>query len=169
MKPGACFASDGNAAELMYGRCVLQKGSLDGFHKIERKRVYVYTERNVERLRKSIAGEKTDGHAVFNFYTYPFFHAATNVPLNEYSIILSFAFSLSRKRWRCWTAVVTWFLIWVRLAECGALDGKVRFGRHGRHGFISVEPAEIEDLDDVLAISVGYLMSNGPRPFLLVQ
>ena len=51
------------------------------------------------------------------------------------------------------------------VAECSALGGKVRFGRHG---FISVEPAEIEGLDDVLAISVGYLMSNGPRPFLLV-
>ena len=26
-------------------------------------------ERNAERLRKSIAGEKTDAHAVFNFST----------------------------------------------------------------------------------------------------
>ena len=41
-------------------------------------------ERNAERLRKSIAGEKADGHAVFNYYTYPFFHAVTKVPLNEY-------------------------------------------------------------------------------------
>ena len=41
-------------------------------------------ERNAERLRKSIAREKADGHAVFNYYTYPFFHAVSKVPLNEY-------------------------------------------------------------------------------------
>jgi len=30
------------------------------------------TRNNFRRLRQSIAGEKSDGHAVFNFYTFPY-------------------------------------------------------------------------------------------------
>lgn len=41
-------------------------------------------ERNFRRLRESIAGEKSDGHAVFNFYTFPYFRAVTGVDLDDY-------------------------------------------------------------------------------------
>ncbi|MBF7096748.1 uroporphyrinogen decarboxylase family protein [Alkalibacter mobilis] len=41
-------------------------------------------ERNFRRLRQSVAGEKSDGHAVFNFYTFPFFQAVTGVKLDDY-------------------------------------------------------------------------------------
>ena len=41
-------------------------------------------ERNFRRLKESIAGEKSDGHAVFNFYTFPFFNAVTGVNLDDY-------------------------------------------------------------------------------------
>ncbi len=41
-------------------------------------------DRNFRRLKESIAGVKSDGHAVFNFYTFPFFTAVTGVKLDEY-------------------------------------------------------------------------------------
>ncbi|HKK96099.1 MAG TPA: uroporphyrinogen decarboxylase family protein [Anaerovoracaceae bacterium] len=41
-------------------------------------------ERNAERLKASIASEKCDAHGVFNFYTFPFFKALTDVDLKEY-------------------------------------------------------------------------------------
>ncbi len=41
-------------------------------------------DRNFTRLRQSIAGEPSDAHAVFNFYTFPFFKAVTGVDLDDY-------------------------------------------------------------------------------------
>lgn len=41
-------------------------------------------ERNFRRLKESIAGVESDGHAVFNFYTFPFFAAVTGVKLDDY-------------------------------------------------------------------------------------
>ncbi|GAA0181293.1 hypothetical protein SH2C18_38470 [Clostridium sediminicola] len=41
-------------------------------------------ERNFRRLKQSIVGEKSDGHAVFNYYTYPFFQAVTGVKLDDF-------------------------------------------------------------------------------------
>ncbi len=38
----------------------------------------------MRRLQESIAGDKSDGHAVFNFYTFPFFNSITGVNLDEY-------------------------------------------------------------------------------------
>ena len=109
-------------------------------------------ERNAERLRKSIAGEKTDAHAVFNFYTYPFFQAATHVDLKEYfhnpAVCMESQYEALEMLDGCGNLVPDMGAV----AETSALGGKVRFDEHG---FISVAPAEIEELDDVLAIKPG--------------
>ena len=41
-------------------------------------------ERNFKRLQQSIAGEKSDAHAVFHFYTFPFYQSVTGVDLDDY-------------------------------------------------------------------------------------
>lgn len=109
-------------------------------------------ERNAERLRKSISGEKTDGHAVFNYYTFPFFQAATGIDLNEYfhnpKACLECQVQALDMLDGCGNIVPDMGPV----AETSALGGKVRFDDHG---FISVAPAEIEELDDVLAIKPG--------------
>lgn len=109
-------------------------------------------ERNAQRLAKSIAGEKADAHAVFNFYTYPFYHSVTKVPLNEYfhnpKVMLEAQVEALDQLDGCGNLGPDVGSV----AETSALGGKVRFDEHG---FISVEPAEIEEIDDVLAIKPG--------------
>ncbi len=41
-------------------------------------------EKNFRRLKESIAGEKSDAHAVFHYYTYPFFQSVTGVDLDDF-------------------------------------------------------------------------------------
>ena len=41
-------------------------------------------ERTFDRMRKSIAGEKCDAHSAFLYYTYPFYHNVTGIPLDKY-------------------------------------------------------------------------------------
>ena len=41
-------------------------------------------DRTFDRLRKSIVGEKADGHGVFHYYTYPFYQSLTGVDLDKY-------------------------------------------------------------------------------------
>ncbi len=41
-------------------------------------------EKNFRRLNQSINGEKSDAHAVFHYYTYPFFQSITGVDLDEF-------------------------------------------------------------------------------------
>lgn len=41
-------------------------------------------ERNFKRLQQSIAGEKSDAHAVFNYYTFPFYQSMVGVDLKEF-------------------------------------------------------------------------------------
>lgn len=109
-------------------------------------------ERNAERLRKSIAGERADGHAVFNFYTYPFFQAATHVNLDEYFHNPKVCFESQLEALEMLDGCGNLVPDVGAVAETSALGGKVRFDEHG---FISVAPAEIEELDDVLAIKPG--------------
>lgn len=119
-----------------------------------RKEAYYvnFKERNAERLRKSVVGERTDGHAVFNYYTFPFFQAATGIDLNEYfhnpKACLECQVQALDMLDGCGNIVPDMGPV----AETSALGGKVRFDDHG---FISVAPAEIEELDDVLAIKPG--------------
>jgi len=109
-------------------------------------------ERNKERLRKSIAGDMPDAHACFNFYTYPFFHEVTKVPLNEY-------FHNPR------TMLESQLEVYEQLEKCGdfapdlgsvpessCLGGPVRFDDKG---FISVHELGINDIDDVIKLKPG--------------
>lgn len=109
-------------------------------------------ERNAARLSRSIAGEKSDGHAVFNFYTFPFYHEVTKVPLNEYfhnpKVMFDTQLEVLEQLDGCGNLSPDAGAV----AECSALGGKVRFDEHG---FISIEPAKIEDVDDVLKIKPG--------------
>lgn len=109
-------------------------------------------ERNAERLKKSIAGEKCDAHAVFNFYTYPFFHAATKVDLNQYFHNPAACMESQLQAYDLLDGCGNLVPDMGAVAETSALGGTVRFDEHG---FISVKPAEIEELDDVLAIKPG--------------
>ena len=109
-------------------------------------------ERNAERLRKSIAGEKADGYAVFNFYTYPFFKNVTGVDLNEYFHNPKVHFEAQLEALEQLDGCGNFTPDMGTVAETSALGGKVRFDSHG---FISVEPAEIEEIEDVLAIKPG--------------
>lgn len=109
-------------------------------------------ERNAERLKKSIAGEKCDAHAVFNFYTYPFYHSVTNVPLNEYFHNPKVMFESQLEALEQLDGCGNFTPDVGAVAETSALGGHVRFDEHG---FISVAPAEIEEVEDVLAIKPG--------------
>lgn len=109
-------------------------------------------ERNAERLKKSIAGEKCDAHAVFNFYTYPFFHAATKVDLDQYFHNPAACMESQLQAYDLLDGCGNLVPDMGAVAETSALGGTVRFDEHG---FISVKPAEIEELDDVLAIKPG--------------
>lgn len=106
-------------------------------------------ERNAERLRNSIAGAPIDSHAVFNFYTYPFFHKHSNVPLNEYfhnpAVMLEAQLEVLDKIDNCGNLMPDVGAV----AECSGLGGKVRFDSHG---FISVHEVEIEEYEDVIKI-----------------
>lgn len=106
-------------------------------------------ERTFERLRKSIEGEKTDAHGVFYYYTYPFYHSATNVPLDQY-------FSNPKIQMDTQLSVLD------RLEGVGNLTPDVgsvaessSFGapvRFDAEGFISVHDLGLEDEDDVAAL-----------------
>ena len=109
-------------------------------------------ERNAERLRKSIAGEKCDAHAVFNFYTYPFFQAHTGVNLDEYFHNPKVCFECQLEALEKIDGLGNFLPDVGAVAETSALGGHVRFDEHG---FISVTPAEIEEVEDVLAIKPG--------------
>ncbi len=58
-------------------------------------------------------------------------------------------FDAQLERLSCWDGCGNFAPDAGAVAECSALGGKVRFDEHG---YISVAPAEIEELDDVLAI-----------------
>ena len=109
-------------------------------------------ERNAQRLQQSITGQRPDGHAVFNFYTYPFFQAATNVDLDQYFHNPKACFESQLEALELLDGCGNLVPDMGAVAETSALGGTVRFDEHG---YISVKPAEIEELDDVLAIKPG--------------
>ena len=109
-------------------------------------------ERNAQRLQQSITGQRPDGHAVFNFYTYPFFQAATNVDLDQYFHNPKACFESQLEALELLDGCGNLVPDMGAVAETSALGGTVRFDEHG---YISVKPAESEELDDVLAIKPG--------------
>lgn len=135
-------------------------------------------DRTFARFRQSLAGEKSDGYAVFNYYTFPFFHNVTGVPLKEYfhnpKLMTDIQVETLDQIGKCGSLAPDAGPV----AECSALGGHVRFDAHG---FISVAPAEIEDLDDILKIQPGdpygdnymrvaletleYMVQNAPQDY----
>lgn len=103
-------------------------------------------ERNFRRLRESIAGEKSDGHAVFNFYTYPFFQAVTGVNLDDYFHKPEVTLKCQIEALDLLDGVGNVLPDMGSVAEASGLGGHVMFDDNG---FISVHPnPDIEDADD---------------------
>lgn len=104
-------------------------------------------ERNALRLRRSIAGEPSDGHAVFHFYTYPFFHGHTGVPLDDYFHKRGAALEAQRQVFEQLDRCGNFAPDVGAAAECSGLGGRVRFDSHG---FISVVQAPVNDIAELL-------------------
>lgn len=109
-------------------------------------------DRTFDRLKKSIAGEKADGHGVFNYYTFPFFHHVTGVPLDKFfhdpKVLFQTQLEVYEKLGKCGSLCPDPGPV----AECSGLGGKVRFDAQG---FISVAPSGIECIDDILHLEPG--------------
>ncbi len=109
-------------------------------------------DRTFDRLRRSIAGEKSDGHAVFNYYTFPFFHSVTGVSLDEYfhnpKVTFETQYGVFEQLEKCGSFHPDVGPV----AECSALGGIVRFDRHG---FISVKESGISTLEEAMELQPG--------------
>lgn len=109
-------------------------------------------DRTFGRLKESIHGQPSDGHAVFFYYTYPFFQKVSGVDLNDYfhnpKVMFDVQLEVIEKLDGCGSFSPDEGAV----AECSALGGTVRFDDHG---FISVKEAPIESLEDVLKIQPG--------------
>lgn len=107
-------------------------------------------ERNFRRLQQSIAGEKSDGHAVFNFYTFPFFQAVTGVKLDDYYHKPEVTLQCQIEALEKLDGVGNPLPDMGSVAEASGLGGVVKFDDHG---FISAHPnpdiAGAEDADDL--------------------
>ncbi len=104
-------------------------------------------ERNFRRLKESIAGEKSDGHAVFNFYTFPFFQAVTGVNLDDYFHKPEVTLKCQIEALEKIDGIGNPLPDMGSVAEASGLGGLVMFDDNG---FISVHPnPDIEDADDV--------------------
>lgn len=109
-----------------------------------------FRERNFRRLKQSIAGEKSDRHAVFNFYTFPFFQTVTGVKLDDYfhrpEVTLQCQIEALEKIDGVGNPVPDMGSV----AEASGLGGIVKFDNHG---FISVHPnpdiANANDANDL--------------------
>ncbi len=94
-------------------------------------------ERNLQRLRESIAGERSDGHAVFNFYTFPFFKSITGVNLDEYFHNPQVTLDCQVEALELLDGIGNPVPDMGAVAEASGLGGVVRFDDAG---FISVHP-----------------------------
>lgn len=106
-------------------------------------------QRSFARLRKVLAGETVDRHAVFHYYTYPFYQHATGVNLDAYFHDPRVTFetqaqTLEKLEWCGNFSPDTG-----AVAECSGLGGIVRFDAEG---FISVKPAPIDSLEELVRI-----------------
>lgn len=109
-------------------------------------------ERTFDRLKKSIAGEKADGHAVFNYYTFPFFQNVTGVKLDEYFHNPKVTFETQLEVYEQLAQCGSFAPDPGPVAECGSLGGIVQFDQHG---FISIKKSGISTLEQALALKPG--------------
>ena len=107
-------------------------------------------ERNFRRLQESISGKKSDGHAVFNFYTYPFFQSITGVNLNDYFHKPSVTLQCQIEALELLDGIGNPVPDMGSVAEASGLGGIVKFDEHG---FISVHPnpniANVDEADEL--------------------
>ncbi len=107
-------------------------------------------EKNFRRLRQSIAGEKSDGHAVFQFYTYPFFQAVTGVKLDDFFHKPKITLECQIEALEKLEGIGNPLPDLGSVPEASGLGGIVQFDENG---FISVHPnpdiANAEDVDDL--------------------
>lgn len=109
-------------------------------------------QRTMDRLKRAIFGQALDRHAAFHYYTYPFYQNATGVDLNAYFHDPRVTFETQ--------AQVLEQLQWCgnfspdtgAVAECSALGGQVMLDAHG---FISVKPATVDSLEDLVRLEPG--------------
>lgn len=94
-------------------------------------------ERNLRRLQQSINGERSDGHAVFNFYTFPFFQAVTKVNLDDYFHNPRITLQCQIEALEKLDGIGNPLPDMGAVAEASGLGGKVMFDDNG---FISVHP-----------------------------
>ena len=109
-------------------------------------------ERTFDRLKKCIAGEKTDGHAVFHYYTFPFFHHVTGIPLDRYFHDPKTMFEIQLEVFERMEKCGSFQPDPGPVAECSSLGGKVRFDKEG---FISIEKSGISTLEEALQLKPG--------------
>lgn len=109
-------------------------------------------DRTFDRLRCSMAGEKSDGHSVFHYYTFPFFHNVTGVPLDQYFHDSKTTFEIQTEVFEKLAKCGSYHPDVGPVAECSALGGQVRFDRHG---FISVKESGISTLDEAMLLEPG--------------
>lgn len=94
-------------------------------------------ERNLKRLKQSIAGEKSDRHAVFNFYTFPFFQSKTGVNLHEYFHKPEVTLACQIEALEMLDGIGNPLPDMGAVAEASGLGALVKFDDHG---FISAHP-----------------------------
>lgn len=135
-------------------------------------------ERTFTRLAQSIAGEKSDAHSVFNYYTFPFFQSLTGVDLNDYFHNPKTTLDTQLKVYEMLDKCGNFAPDTGPVAETNALGGEVYFDRKG---FINVHTSGIEDIDDIKDLKPGdpygdnymrkglecleYLLANAPKGY----
>ena len=99
--------------------------------------------RTFNRIKKSILGQKSDGHGVFFYYTFPFFQSITDVNLYEY-------FHNPEVMFNCQSEVIAKLKGCASfapdegpVADGSALGGKFEFDDNG---YILIQQAKIERL-----------------------
>lgn len=113
-------------------------------------------ERNFRRLKQSIAGEKSDGHAVFNFYTFPFFQSVTGVKLDDYFHKPEVTLQCQIEALDKLDGIGNPLPDMGAVAEASGLGGIIKFDDNG---FISAHPnpdiASAFDVDDIKWLQPG--------------
>src|SRR5665647_2588102 len=97
--------------------------------------------RTFDRLKKSLAGENTDRHAAFNYYTFPFFQNATNVSLQEYFNIPKVMFEVQLEVFEQLEGCGNFSPDLGPTVESNAIGAEVQFDEKG---FPSVKPMELK-------------------------
>lgn len=109
-------------------------------------------QRTFDRLKRSIAGESSDGHAVFHYYTFPFFQHVTGVDLDRYFHDPKTTFDIQLEVLEQLERCGNFQPDPGPVAECSALGGIVQFDKQG---YISIHKSGIDSLDEAMKLKPG--------------